>query len=164
MPDYPGFDGSGAADPFSKMWFDMMSKFAPTAGFAPQQAAANPSEQVLKQFRQAFFDAWAKHCEEFMRSDQFLQMMKKGMDSALAFRTQLNEFMTKALHENQMPARSDTDSILLVLRSMEERVLDRIERLSQRVDALETRGVSAGGPTASTAAPETKRRPKEATR
>jgi len=54
-----------------------------------------------------------------------------------------------------MPARSDTDSILVVLRSMEDRVLERIDRLSHRVDALES-SVSGTSPDAASG----KRRPK----
>lgn len=92
----------------------------------------------MKRMRQAFFDAWAKHCDEFLRSDAFLDVLKKSMDSALAFKQELNEFLTKALHDQQMPARSDTDSILLVLRSMEDRVLERMDRLAHRVEALES--------------------------
>lgn len=161
MPDSSGFNGPNPTDPFSQFWFDMMSKMGAGA-FTPPRTTS-PTDDMMKQMRQAFFDSWAKYCEEFMRSEQFLSMMKKSMDGALAFRTQLNEFMTKALHEKQMPARSDTDSILLVLRSLEERVLDRIERLSDRVANLETaRTPSASEPPA--AANDSKRRPKEPAR
>jgi hypothetical protein len=91
--------------------------------------------------RQSFFDAWARSCDDFMRSDQFLEMMKRSMDGALAFRKQMNEFLTRALGEGQMPSRQDTDAIMDVLRSFQERVLDQLESLSQRVEALERRAV-----------------------
>jgi hypothetical protein len=91
---------------------------------------------MFKQMRQAFFDAWAQYCDEFMRSDAYLQAMKKAMDGALAFKQQVNDFLTKALHESQVPARSDTDSILLVLRSLEERMLARMDEITRRVDSL----------------------------
>jgi len=150
----PGDPDSGAADPFSRFWIDWMSKMA-GAGFA--QPSTSGSDQVMKQMRQAFFDSWASHCDEFMRSETFLQAMKKGMDNALAFKQQLNEFLTRSLHEGQIPARSDTDSILLVLRSMEDRVLSQIAQLSQRVADLEKRtGVSS--PTTSSAAASSEKR------
>ncbi len=160
MPDSSGFNGPNPADQFSQFWFDMMSKMGAGA-FTPPRTSS-PTDDMMKQMRQAFFDSWAKYCEEFMRSEQFLSMMKKSMDGALAFRTQLNEFMTKALHEKQMPARSDTDSILLVLRSLEERVLDRIEKLSDRVGNLETRTSPANE--TPNAVNDSKRRPKEPAR
>jgi hypothetical protein len=155
MSDHSGFDGGQSADPFSKMWFDMMSKLA-TGGFSPSSSSCSPMDEAAKQMRQAFFDAWQQQCEEFMRSEPFLAMMKRGMDNALAFREQLNEFLTKALHHGQMPARSDTDAVLLVLRSLEERLLERIDQLTERVERLESRGVE------SSSGVESKRRPKEA--
>lgn len=134
---------------FTKFWTDMMSRMTSAAstmpGMAPASPPPPPPEEFLKQMRQSFFDAWAKYCEEFMRSDQFMEMMKRSMDNALAFRQQMNEFMTKALGEGQMPSRQDTDAIMDVLRGFQGRVLDQLESLSQRVEALERR---AGQPPA----------------
>jgi len=152
MDNFGGNNSSGpVGDPFTKFWMDCMAKMG-GAGFAPP--ATPSSEEAVKQMRRAFLDAWAQHCEEFMRSPTFLEGMKRAMDSSLAFREQLNEFMTRALHEGQFPARSDTDSILVVLRSLEDRVLDRLDRIEKRVNGLEeTRGGSLVGER-STAVPE----------
>lgn len=103
--------------------------------------------------RQAFFDAWAQYCDEFMRSPAFLDAMKKAMDGALAFKQQINEYLTRTLHETQIPARSDTDSIMLVLRSLEERVLGRIEDLNRKVNELSDRVQAVSPAGASAAAP-----------
>lgn len=152
MGNYDTNEGGATSDPFSRFWMDLMSKMSGTP-FAP--TGAQMQDDAMKRMRQAFFDAWAKHCDEFLRSDAFLDVLKKSMDSALAFKQELNEFLTKALHEKQMPARSDTDSILLVLRSMEDRVLERMDKLTQRVDALES-SLSGASPDAASG----KRRPK----
>jgi hypothetical protein len=151
MDQYSGNAFSSAADPFTKFWTDCVSKMT-GAGLSPTPPQI--SEDSMKQMRRAFFDAWAHHCDEFMRSPAFLDGMKKSMDGALAFREQLNEFMTRALHEAQAPARSDTDSIMLVLRSLEERVLDRLDRLEERVASLDE---ASTDPTRSTSS----RRPAE---
>ncbi len=134
MDQYTSKDAGSSSDPFSRFWTDLISKMS-SAGFAPPAASAQ--DDTFKTMRQAFFDAWAKHCDEFLHSQAFLDLMKKSLDSALAFKQELNEFLTKALHDQQMPARSDTDSILLVLRSFEGRVLDRLDRLTDRVEKLE---------------------------
>ncbi|MDO8632723.1 MAG: hypothetical protein Q7R41_19755 [Phycisphaerales bacterium] len=145
MDHFGGNNASGlTGDPFSKFWMDCLTKMA-SAGFAPPPSSTTESsEEAVKQMRRAFFDSWAQHCEEFMRSPAFLEGMKRAMDSSLAFREQLNEFMTRALHEGQIPARSDTDSILVVLRSLEDRVLDRLDRLEKRVASMN--GTQGGGP------------------
>jgi hypothetical protein len=140
MDQYSGNAFGSATDPFTKFWTDCVSQMT-GAGFTPTPPQV--SEDAMKQMRRAFFDAWAHHCEEFMRSPAFLEGMKKSMDGALAFREQLNEFMTKALHEAQAPARSDTDSIMLVLRSLEERVLDRLDRLEEKVASLDDSSADA---------------------
>ena len=127
-----GFAGPGSeTDPFAKFWSDMM---AGMGGAAPQAPA---QEDMLRQMRRTFFDAWAHQCEEFMRSDAFLAMMKQSMETALAFREKTNEFLNKTLNDAQMPSREDTDSILIAVRSLQEQVLDRLDGLSQRVEALE---------------------------
>jgi len=129
------------SDPFTGFWMDLMSRMAG----AGRPAATPSQDEVFKQMRQAFFDAWAQYCDEFMRSPAYLEAMKKSMDGALAFKQQVNEMLTRALHEQQIPARSDTDSILLVLRSLEERVLSRIDHLNERVDDLAARVAPAPG-------------------
>jgi hypothetical protein len=121
------------ANPFAKFWADwgnqMMGMAAPTGN--------EMREAVARQMRQAFFDAWARCCEEFLGSEAFLEVMKRSMDASLAFRQQLNELMSKTLHESQAPTRSDTDSILLVLHGLEDRLLSRMDQLSDRIAALE---------------------------
>lgn len=150
-----GFTGqsadNGTGDPFSRFWMDLMSKMG--TGFAPN--AAPNQDDTAKRMRQAFFDAWAKHCDEFMHSPVFLDMMKKSLDGALAFKQELNQMLTKTLHEGQMPARSDTDSILLVLRSFEDRVLSKMSKLAERVDKLED--AVSGEPGSDTPAPAKRR-------
>lgn len=127
---------------FSKFWSDWTTQMA-GMGFSPP---AEPSrEAVLRQMRQAFFDAWARACEDFLGSEQFLESMKKSMDGALAFRQQLNEFMTRVLHESQIPARSDADSIMLVLHGLEERMAAKLDQLAARVASLENGASPAHG-------------------
>jgi len=122
-----------AAEVFTKFWTDAMGRMAPQMGtmFGPQP------DEVARQMRQAFFDAWERHCEEFMKSEAFLETMKKSMDHAIAFREQMNQLLTKTLNACQMPSHEDTDSILLAVRRLEDRVLKRVDELSRRVESME---------------------------
>lgn len=129
-----GFTGSGHdADPITKFWSDVMASMG--AGTMPKPPS---QEDILKQMRRAFFDAWAAKCEDFMQSDAFLGMMKQSMESTLAFREKTNEFLKSSLGSAQMPSRDDTDSILITLRSLQEKMLDKLDGLSDRVARLET--------------------------
>jgi len=129
-----GFAGVGNdKDPFTRFWSDVMASMGAQAQRGPA------ADEVMRQMRQAFFEAWGRQCEDFMKSEAFLEMMKQSMDQALTFREKTNEFLNKALNESQMPSREDTDSILMAVRTLQEEVLQRLDDLSRRVTALESR-------------------------
>jgi hypothetical protein len=121
---------------FTKFWSDMMSQMS-GAGFGTMFEGSRESAE--KAMRQAFFDAWQRHCEEFMRSDAFLASMKTSMDNALSFREQMNKFVSDAMNQGPLPTKTDTDSILQVLHGLEARVLDQMQRMTTRIESLEAR-------------------------
>ena len=90
------------ADPMTRFWTDMVGRMAATSMSAPPA-----SQEMIEQMRSAFLDVLSRHTDEFLRSEQFLAAMKQSMDSALAFRQQLNELLTKSLETLQMPTSSD---------------------------------------------------------
>lgn len=121
-------------DAFAKFWQDFSSQMM-AAGMPTQPQ--NPSVEAAAQMRRIFFDAMAKHAEEFMRSEAFLKNMKQAMDAGLAWQQSINQAMQKGLGAAQMPSRSETDHIALLVRGMEDRLIDRIDDISNRVAALE---------------------------
>jgi hypothetical protein len=132
MNDYAEKTAEQAAA-FQKMWVESMTKLMQTAfTFSPDSA---PPE-VLRQIRSGIFQALAQSWEEFMRSPQFLDGMRQWMENAVAFRKMTNEFMAKVRNEVQAPSREDIDTVMLSVRHMEKRLLDRLEDLSQQVNAL----------------------------
>jgi hypothetical protein len=121
---------------FQRVWLDSMSKMMQTAfAFGPETA---PPE-VLREIRSGMFQALAKSWEEFMRSPQFLEGMKQWMDQAVAFRKMSNDLMANVRHEMQATSREDVDTIMLTIRHMEQRLLDRMEDLAQEVATLRNR-------------------------
>ena len=121
------------ATAFQKIWTESMSKLMQTAfTFSPN----SPPPEVMKQIRSGLFDALAKSWEEFMRSPQFLDSMKQWMENAVSFRKMNNDFIAKVRNEMQAPSREDMDSVMLAVRHMETRILDRVEELSTQVQAL----------------------------
>jgi hypothetical protein len=118
---------------FQKIWMETFSRMAQTAfSFSPDSA---PPE-MIRQMRSGIFQALAQSWDEYLRSPQFLEGMKQWMDNAILFRKMSNDFFTKARHETQDLAREDVDSVMLAVRHMEKRILDRLEELSARVDAV----------------------------
>lgn len=118
---------------FQKIWMESMSKLMQTAfAFGPDSA---PPE-ALRQIRNGIFQALAGSWEEFMRSPQFLDGMKQWMENAVTFRKMTNDFLAKARNEMQAPSREDIDTIMLAVRHLEKRLLDRVEDLSAQVHDL----------------------------
>lgn len=125
----PSFAG---ADPFTTFWTDMMGRMA-SAGMTPP----SPGREMADGMRKAFFEVMAEQADQFMRSEPFLAAMKQSMDNSLAWRQQMNEFLTKGLSAAQMPSRSDVEHTGALLRGMEERILRKLDELSERVERLE---------------------------
>ncbi len=140
MSQSSGFDGG---DVWMKMWSDMMSQAASAAARSVTPPAQPPPDPA-RQMREAFFASWAKYCEEFMRSEPFLDMMKHSIENSLAVRQQMSQFLRKGLQESQVSSRGDSEDILRMLHSVEDRVLDRLEDLTRRVEAMERTGRKTG--------------------
>jgi hypothetical protein len=121
---------------FQKIWMDSMSKIMQTAFTFGNNS---PPPDVLKQIRSGMFQALAQSWEEFMRSPQFLESMKQWMDTAINFRRMSNDFMAKVRNEIQAPSRDDIDTVMLTVRHMEKRLLDRVEDLAVRIAQLDSR-------------------------
>lgn len=118
---------------FQKIWTDSVSKTMQAAFSAtPDQL---PPE-VLRQLRSGIFRELAESWEQFMRSPQFLEGSKQWMEATIAFRSLTNEFMDRMHHELRSTSREDIDTIMLAMRHIEKRLLDRIEQLSAQVKEL----------------------------
>jgi hypothetical protein len=107
-----------------------MSKMMQTAfTFGPN----SPPPEILRQMRSGIFQVLAQSWEEFMRSPEFLDGIKQWMENAIAFRKMSNDFMANMRNEMQAPSRDDIGAIMLTVRHMEKRLLDRIEGLAKEI-------------------------------
>ena len=120
-----------------QMWTDFASKMS-SAGikFSPETAPPD----AVKSLRSVFLSALSQQTEQFMRSPEFLAMMKQTVDASIAIQRQSAELLTQARHAGQGVARSDMDSVLASLQHLEDRVLQRMDELSARLDQVEGKG------------------------
>ena len=147
------------ADPMTRFWTDMVGRMAATSMSAPPA-----SQEMFEQMRSAFLDVLSRHTDEFLRSEQFLATMKQSMDSALAFRQQLNEMLTKSLETLQMPTSSDVVEVIQLVRNMEQRISTRLDELDERFARLEASSDGAphrSGEKGASTTPEAKAGPKD---
>lgn len=117
---------------FQKLWVDSASKIMQAAfTISPN----SPPPEIVRQIRAGIFQALASSWEEFMRSPQFLESMKQWMENAITFRKMTTDFMARVRNEMQAPSREDIDTIMLNIRHLEKRLLDRLDELEAQVSA-----------------------------
>jgi uncharacterized protein (DUF2267 family) len=119
---------------FQKLCLENFSKAMEAAfkSFTPDSA---PPE-MLRQIRAGICQTLAQSWDEFMRSPQFLDGMRQWMDNAITFRKISNEFLGRVRNDLQAPSRTDIDTVMLAVRHMEKRVLDRLDEMSAQMAEL----------------------------
>jgi len=128
------------AGAFQKIWLETMSRMMQAA--ACTISPDSPPPEMMRQVRTGTFQALAATWEEFMRSPQFLEGVRQWMENAITFRKLSNDFMARVRTELQAPSRDDIDSVMLTVRHMEKRLLDRLDELS--ADASELKLQASG--------------------
>jgi hypothetical protein len=124
---------------FQKIWMESFTQLMQTA-FTSAPNVAPP--ELMRQMRSGIFRSLSQSWDEFLRSPQFLNGMGQWMEGTINFRKNSNEWMARMRNELQAPSRDDIDSIMLSVRHMEQRLLDRMEELSKRIQALNGNGAS----------------------
>ena len=122
------------AQQLANLWLNFATQMA-SAGFGVKPGTTPPD--AAASVRRNVFDSLSKSTEEFLRSGPFLAMMKQSMEASITWRKQFNDLLTTAHHRTQGVARQDVDSMLLAVRHFEHRTLDRLEQISDRLDAIE---------------------------
>ncbi len=130
MNETPFDKAAQEAATLQRIWLENLTKALQTAfKFTPDSAPPD----IMRQVRTGMFQALTESWDEFMRSPQFLECMRQWMDNAVTLRTMTNEFLGRMRNEAQAPSRSDIDTIMLAVRHMEKRLLDRLDDLSAQV-------------------------------
>jgi hypothetical protein len=125
------------AQQMTQVWMDFATNVASVGmAFRPDQQA--PPE-IAAQMREATFAAMAQAADKYMRSDQFLGMMKQSLDASIACRKRLNDLLTQAHHGLQGVAKQDLDAMSLAVQHLERRMLGRMEELCAGLDRINER-------------------------
>ncbi|MHC5113024.1 MAG: hypothetical protein ACYTGP_01190 [Planctomycetota bacterium] len=133
----------GAAEPTEAAEVEDSGPRGPwPAGFPGMGASPFLTPDALRQFQAAFLQSLASYCEQYMRSPEFLAVMRRSMDNALTFRQQVNEFIDSAASAGfQPPGGRPPDQAVIVdaVRETERKLRDHIEQLADRLEQIEAR-------------------------
>jgi hypothetical protein len=75
----------------------------------------------------------AETWDEYMRTPQFMEMMKASLNGALDLKRMARDGMNRVHEQFETPSKEDIDGLLLAIRHVEGRLLDRLEGLDDRV-------------------------------
>jgi hypothetical protein len=139
--------GSGV-DPISGFWRDVWARWsttgAPGAGMAGMPGGMGDpstffSPDAVRRMQAAFYDAMAQYAEQYMRSPDFLAAMRRSMDQAMQFRSQMDDFLKSNMASAFETATGGANSeILGAIRHSGSQIQAQIAKLEERVAAVES--------------------------
>jgi hypothetical protein len=126
-----GFDQVAA---FQKLWTD---SFANMASIWSQFSPSSPPSDEMRKMRGGMLKVLAETWDEYMRTPQFMEMMKVSLNGALDLKRMARDGMNRVHEQFENPSKEDIDDMLLAIRHVERRLLDRLEGLDDRVANLD---------------------------
>jgi hypothetical protein len=125
-----GFDQVAA---FQKLWTD---SFANMASVWSQFSPGSPPSDEMRKMRGGMLQVLAESWHEYMRTPQFMEMLKASLNGALDLKRLARDGMNRVHEQFENPGKQDIDDVLLAIRHVERRLLDRLEGLDDRVAHL----------------------------
>jgi chaperonin cofactor prefoldin len=119
---------------FQKLWLD---SFANTASIWSQFSPSSPPSDELRKMRGGMLKVLAETWDEYMRTPQFMEMMKASLNGALDLKRMARDGINRVHEQFENPSKEDVDDLLLAVRHVERRLLDRLEGLDNRVANLD---------------------------
>jgi len=118
---------------FQKIWMDSLTNMV---GSFSQFNPTTPPPEQFRAMRSGMLKVLAESWNDFMRSPQFMEVMKLSINGAFDMRSMMRDNMNKIHEQFETPTKEDVDGILLAIRHVERRVLDRLEGMEERSGSL----------------------------
>ena len=119
---------------FQKLWMD---SFANMASVWSQFSPGSPPADEMRKMRSGMLKVLAETWDEYLRTPLFMEMMKASLNGALDLKRMARDGMNLVHEQFESPSKEDIDGVLLAIRHVERRLLDRLEGLDDRVANLD---------------------------
>jgi hypothetical protein len=131
---------NGTTDPILKPFYDLWSDFYAKSNDATREFFEDFEENTnVRSWQRRWNDAVAKSVDAFMRSPHFLQAMKHNTDAMVKFKQQADDLSKEIARNANIPTTSDISGLFERLHSVEEVILERLRRIEDRLEVIETR-------------------------
>jgi hypothetical protein len=117
---------------------DFWSGYMKQANDATREFLGGIDDQTnIKTFQRRWFDTVSKSAEAYMRSPAFLEMMKQNTDAAIKLKRQTDDWLSEVARNANIPTAGDISGLFERLHSVEEVILNRLNRIDERLEAIE---------------------------
>jgi uncharacterized coiled-coil protein SlyX len=115
---------------FQKLWTDSLANMASVwSQFSP----GSPPTDEMRKMRGGMLKVLAETWDEYMRTPQFMEIMQASLNGMLDLKGMARDGMNRVHEQFENPSKNDIDDVLLAIRHVERRLLDRLEGLDDRV-------------------------------
>ena len=120
---------------FQKMWMDSMSGMTRVwSEYSPK----NPPPDELKKVRNGVLKAVSQTWEEYMRTPEFMQMMKETMNNSVQWQKWAKDNTNKMHSALGSASKDDIQGVLVAVQHVERRVLDCLGDMEARMNAMQS--------------------------
>ncbi len=93
----------------------------------------------FKTMQRRWFDAVSKSMDAYMRTPMFLQAMKHNSDAAVKMKRQADDWANEIARNANIPTTGDISGLFERLNSTEAMILNRLGRIDERLEAIESK-------------------------
>ena len=109
---------------FQKLWMDSLANMTSVwSQFSP----GSPPTDEMRKMRGGMMQVLAETWDAYLRTPQFMEMMKASLNGALDLKRLARDGMNRVHEQFENPSKNDIDDVLLAIRHVERRLLDRLE-------------------------------------
>ncbi len=123
------------ATALQNLWVDSMTGIARSWS---EYSPTKPPPEEMKKARQRMLGAISKSWEDFMRTPEFMEMMRESMKGSSVWGAEAKSGAARMHEAMGTAAKQDIDGVLLAIRHVEKRILDRLETLQETLDELQS--------------------------
>ena len=119
---------------YQKLWTDSLANMA---GVWSEFSPGSPPAGEMRKMRGGMLKVLGETWDDYMRTPQFMEMMKASLNGALDLKRMARDGMNRAHEQFETPSKEDLDGVLMAIRHVERRLLDRLDGLVEQVVNLD---------------------------
>jgi len=120
--------------PFVNLWAEYVNG---TNHQCQQWFEAMSNQADSQAWRRRWVEAMADSMEAYMRSPAFLEAMKRNMEMVIHSKDQMDNISKEFARNAGIPTTADISGLFERLHGFEEKILQHLEHIERRLDALE---------------------------